>query len=185
MSISSQELRQLYTQANHLEANSDKIILMTIDTDESVFYFHTDNEITISIPVGYQLISERFFKHTPPTPDDIEFAINYIEDEIERIIPKIPQDVVLYNANSFIKHIASLCGAETDAVMILMRDQLEYLFGQYAEISMGRPARASETDTTPLFYAQLLIFREFMHHMKFPSVKIIHSGTMEILENDG
>ncbi|ACQ92324.1 conserved hypothetical protein [Tolumonas auensis DSM 9187] len=89
---------------------------------------------------------------------------------------KIPQDVVLYNANSFIQHIASLCGVETGAVMILMRDHLEYLFGQYAEISMGRPARDSETDTTPLFYAQLLIFREFMHHMKFPSLKIINSA---------
>lgn len=89
---------------------------------------------------------------------------------------KIPQDVVLYNANSFIQHIASLCGVETGAVMILMRDQLEYLFGQYAEISMGRPARDLETEATPLFYAQLLIFREFMHHMKFPSLKIINSA---------
>lgn len=176
MNILSQELKSLYTQANQLEANSGKTILMMIDADESVFYFHKDAEISISIPVGYQFISERFFKHTPPTPDDIEFAINYIEDEIERIVPKIPQDVVLYNANSFIQHIAFLCGVETGAVMILMRDQLEYLFGQYAEISMGRPARDLETEATPLFYAQLLIFREFMHHMKFPSLKIINSA---------
>ena len=169
-------IKDLYTQCRQLEASQPNIILMLIDKSESFFYFLDESEQFISLPVGYEDISHRFFKHTPPTPDDIEYAINYIEDEIERVVPGIPSNYALYNANDFIRQIASLCGIKTSTAMSLTRDQLEYLFGQYAEISMGRPARSNEADISPLFYAQLLIFREFMHHLKFASVTIIEAG---------
>lgn len=149
-------------------------ILMSINSSDSFFLYITDGEEQlISLPVGYADISARFFKHTPPTPDDIEYAINYIEDEIERIVPRIPKQYLLCSTDDFIRQIAVLCGIENMPAMILPRDQLEDLFGQYAEVSMGRPPRKHETDISPQFYAKLLILREFMHHLKFPELKII------------
>ncbi len=176
MSIALHEIKTLYAQCRQLETSQSNIVLMMIDKSGSFFYFKDDSEQLISLPVGYEDISNRFFKHTPPTPDDIEYAINYIEDEIERVVPRVPTNYVLYNANDFIRQIAALCGIKTSSAMSLTRDQLEYLFGQYAEISMGRPARNNEADTSPLFYAQLLTFREFMHHLKFSSLTIIEAG---------
>ena len=85
MGVTPDEVKQIY--ANHHDANS---ILMVIDKSASFFYFIDGGEQLISLPVGYEDISARFFRHTPPTPDDIEYAINYIEDEIEKVVPKIP-----------------------------------------------------------------------------------------------
>ena len=168
MGVTPDEIKQIY--ANHHDANS---ILMVIDKSASFFYFIDGGEQLISLPVGYEDISARYFRHTPPTPDDIEYAINYIEDEIEKVVPKIPHTFVLCSADDFIRQIGELCGVEDLPLPTLPRDQLEELFGQYAEISMGRPPRSHETDVTPRFYARLLILREFMHHLKFPHIKFM------------
>ena len=57
--------------------------------------------------------------------------------------------------------------------MVLSRDALEYVFGQYAEIAMGRPPRPHESDISPRFYAQMLILREYLHHLGFEQVTVI------------
>lgn len=63
---------------------------MVIGKETSCFYFHREGERQITLPVGYGLISARYFKHLPPSPDKIEAAINTLEDEIERVVPVIP-----------------------------------------------------------------------------------------------
>jgi len=149
-------------------------VFMQIRENESVFCFKKDDPILISVPVGFELISSRYFKHTPPTYDDIEYAINYIEDEIEKVVPIIPMNEHHLVTNiSFIREIAHLCGIEYQDDMRLPRDELEHLFGQYAEIAMGRQPGPHETDISQRFYAQLLIFREFMHHLKFEEIMVI------------
>lgn len=130
----------------------------------------------ISIPVGFKYISDRYFKHTPPTPAEIEYAINEIEDEIEKIVPKLAGYETVYNSDGFIVHLALLSKVDDALVMVLSRDCLESVFGQYAEISMGRPASSAESDISPLFYAQILLIREFMHHLKFNQLNVIHEA---------
>jgi len=154
------------------DLESSRTILMRINETESSFLL-SQNQSLITLPVGFELISSRYFKHTPPTYDDIEYAINYIEDEIEKIVPKIPvEGFSLTTDIDFIRHIAILSGLNDCVEINFKRDDLEYLFGQYAEIAMGRPPRPHEPDISPKFYAQLLIFREFMHHLKFDHVVI-------------
>lgn len=149
-------------------------VLMQIGETESQFSFvdHTLNVMTL--PIGYRGISERYFKHTPPTYDEIEYAINDIEDEIERVAKHIPHDGYhLVTDTAYIKTIAKLTRFDDTVPTMLSRDEMERLFGEYAEIVTGRPARSYEPDISPLFYAQLLIFREYMHHLKFTHVKLI------------
>lgn len=147
-------------------------IFMIIGASESSFHLNHQRS-TVTLPVGYDLVSSRYFTHTPPTYDDIEYAINYIEDEIEKVVPKIPTaGFTLITNVAFIRVIALLSGAQDMTEIRLQRDDLEYLFGQYAEIAMGRPPRPHEADLSPKFYAQLLIFREFMHHLKFNYIEI-------------
>ena len=80
--------------------------------------------------------------------------INFIEDEIEKIAPMIPRSGChLVTDTSFVRNIAQLCGVETSQEMLLSRDTLESVFGQYAEIAMGRPPLPHESDISPRFYA--------------------------------
>jgi len=149
-------------------------IFLQIHERESSFYFKNSDTITITLPVGFEAISERYFKHTPPTYDEVEYAINFIEDEIEKVAPKIARKGFhLVTDTPYIRNVAQLCGVETSPEMVLSRDALEYVFGQYAEIAMGRPPRPHESDISPRFYAQMLILREYLHHLGFEQVTVI------------
>jgi hypothetical protein len=66
-------------------AQNSAVVFLTIDENESLFELRDGLQTEISIPVGFKYISDRYFKHTPPTPAEIEYAINEIEDEIEKI----------------------------------------------------------------------------------------------------
>ena len=151
-------------------------VFLTIDQTTSLFRSEADG-LSISLPLGYELVASRYFRHTPPNYDDIEYAINYIEDEIEKVVKRIPAlNTELVTEVGFIRRIALLCGCPDEPQIRLGRDTLERLFGRYAEIAVGRPPRADETDVSPTFYAQLLIFREFMHHLKFEQIVINRSA---------
>lgn len=158
--------------SHHTE--NDAVVCLTIDENESLFELRDGLQTEISIPVGFKNISDRYFKHTPPTPAEIEYAINEIEDEIEKIVPKLAGYETIYNRDDFIIHLAQLSQVDDAPVMVLSRDRLESVFGQYAEISMGRPPSLAESDISPLFYAQILLIREFMHHLKFNQLNVIH-----------
>ncbi len=146
-------------------------IELNISEQQTEFHWRDGSNQIITIPVGFQHISERYFHHTPPTYDEIEYAINEIEDEIEKVVRQIPsQTHQIMTHDVFIQQLANSVGFAQPNPDILSRDALESLFGQYAEIAMGRPARSTESDISPTFYAHLLIFRELMHHLKFERV---------------
>ncbi|QSX33545.1 hypothetical protein JYB87_17845 [Shewanella avicenniae] len=146
--------------------------LVAIEAEQTLFYLRAGHKL-ISLPVGYRLVAQRFFKHTPPTPDDLEYAINYIEDEIERAIPTIGPISQLVSPTAYLRQIAQLAGVQQGSVMQLPRQEMERLFGYYAEISQGRPPLPSEPDVSPEFYAKLLILREYMHHLKVTSISLL------------
>lgn len=149
----------------------------------------------ITIPFGYLHVRSAYFMHTPPTPDDIEYAINYIEDEIEKIVPRVNHASQLCTFDSDVMAIGQLATmtpaqdaawADIDSPEQLValgqpsqidleRDIMEALFNRYAAISMGRPATAERFATDATFYARLLILRELMHHLKFKSLRILRA----------
>lgn len=154
-------------------AGTESVVFLSITENETTFQFCNNGDMAISIPVGFDNISQRYFHHTPPTPAEIEYAINEIEDELETIVPKLVRYHIVYNSDAFILHLAQRLQIEAASVMTLSRDRLELVFGQYAEISMGRPPSANELDISPTFYAQILIIREIMHHLKFEQLLVI------------
>lgn len=149
----------------------------------------------IDIPFGYLHVRSAYFSHTPPTPDDVEYAINYIEDEIEKIVPRVNHATQLCTFDSDIMAIGMLATMTPaqDATLPeisspeqlvewgqnrqinLDRDTMEALFNRYAAISMGRPATAERFASDATFYARLLILRELMHHLKFHSLRILRA----------
>lgn len=159
------------TQLNHQQVDMQQATLLQIGATESYFYQAVSNQLT-TLPIGYQLVADKFFQHTPPNPDDLEYGINYLEDEIERAIPQIGQIELLLTQQDFLIEIAKLAGITPAKTMVLPREQMERLFGYYAEISQGRPPLPSEPDVSQVFYAKLLILREYMHHLKVLSLTL-------------
>ena len=159
-------------QLSQQQTDWQQATLLQIEATESYFYQAASKEV-ITLPIGYQLVADKFFQHTPPNPDDLEYGINYIEDEIERAIPRIGHIELLLSQQDFLIHIAELAGVPTADTMLLPREQMERLFGYYAEISQGRPPLPSEPDVSKVFYAKLLILREYMHHLKVLSLTLV------------
>lgn len=153
----------------------DHATVLHIDTEQSYFYQSATQQL-LTLPIGYQLVASRFFQHTPPNPDDLEYGINYIEDQIERAIPTLGPISQLVTQQDFLIQFAHLAGVQPSATIQLPREQLERIFGYYAEISQGRPPLPSEPDVSREFYAKLLIIREYMHHLKVLTLTLMESS---------
>jgi len=171
MSSTNENIESVFDGYEKLHPNT---VFMQIHASETSFCLKSSGTVTLTLPLGFAAIGNRYFKHTPPTYDEVEYAINFIEDEIEKIAPMIPRSGChLVTDTPFVRDIAKLCGVDTAQEMLLSRDTLEFVFGQYAEIAMGRPPRPHESDISPRFYAQLLILREYLHHLLFDHVTVI------------
>lgn len=154
--------------------NNKNQIKMTIKENTSIFYIN-QNEY-FEIPVGFEQISNKYLKSTPPTHDEIEYAINYIKDEIEKLVKKLPSNYSIISNDNFILEFAKMCDIKIDGKALFEKEKLEYLFGQYAEVSMGKYPQSFQSDLSPIFYSKLLILREYMHHLKFDNFYVVQEG---------
>jgi hypothetical protein len=55
---------------------------------------------------------------------------------------------------------------------VLTLDEVEGLFNRLVAVSQGRPASQEKLPTDTLFFASLLVLREFMHHLRFAEVNL-------------
>lgn len=124
----------------------------------------------VPLAIGSRKTAQEFFLHTPPTPGELENAIQQVENEIGRV-RGMGAGYTLYVAAdaALLGEIARIAGAED----VLSRDGVEYVFSLLAAHSLGRPgASAGIPDNAP-FAATLLILREFMHHGGALSASIV------------
>lgn len=124
------------------------------------------------LPIGYEKTGSDFFHHTPPTPEEVENAINLVEDEVTRVAKVTGPGSTLHTADASIREIARLAGVSDQPVMTLSRDEMERFFSRFAAVSMGRPAAMEKIPVDPSSAARLLILREFMHHLGCESISV-------------
>jgi len=108
----------------------------------------------------------------PPTPVEVENAINAIEDEVVRAHKITGTGSILYTRDNSIREIALLAGVPDQPEMSLSREAMESLFSRFAALSMGRPASKDNLRVDASFSAALLILREFMHHLGFAFINV-------------
>lgn len=124
------------------------------------------------LPLGQVKTGRKFFKHEPPTPLEIEHAIEVVEDELFRVRESVPGGSALYSADETIRQIANAAGIGDQREAVLSRDDVEKAFDRLAALAMGRPITQDGIPTNPEFAATLLILREFMHHLQFSSIAV-------------
>lgn len=149
------------------------IRFLTIDSETVTFTFITDkkyrNEIIINI--GFQKIAKNYFKRSIPSESEVEYAINYIEDELMRFKELINNGEVLFSNNEIIMDIFSSQNSDKNEYS---RQTIENLFTKYANLSMNNLNISTNLDITHEKYAILLILREIMHHLDFEKIYLVN-----------
>lgn len=131
-------------------------------------------EVTFSLDIGSQKTSSDHFKHTPPTANEMENAIMGVEDEIAKAPASLLAGSHLLTSDLAIREIALMAGLADQPVLNLGIADVETTFDRLVSVLQGRPAPSEGLPESAEFAATLLILREFMHHLKFPSIAVIN-----------
>jgi len=152
-------------------------VLPHIGSEETQVIVRSDDnqEKSLLLTLGSQLTSVGYFRHSPPTPDEMETAIMVVEDEVIRIRHDIPPDAKLFSTDNDIRALARIAGEAENEIMTLSLDAVERTFDRLALVINGRPAHFEGIPDGNDFAATLLILREFMHHLQFD--EIVVNGT--------
>lgn len=124
------------------------------------------------LALGTASLARQWMRHTPPTPLDIEYAIEQTEDIVMPLAAKLVRTGQLQLSGSGAALILQGVGAEPDAELHWNLDEVEDLFHRIAMVSQGRPSGQEALPTAPEFYAAMVILRECLHHLRFGGVVV-------------
>ena len=126
-----------------------------------------DGAETVMLPVGPRGLAEDVLRHDPPTPAELERAIDLIEDALTgtRLARADRGDLV--TAEALLRVLPGLDAAGAG----LTRDAVEALFQRLASRALGTPVAAADLPHGRDIAAAILILRECMHHLGFDRVR--------------
>ena len=116
------------------------------------------HETAQQIDLGAARIARDYFRHDPPSAQDIERAIDFVEDEIMRLGKVTVVATKLLSTSDALQAWAAVSGP-TMAI-----DTIEQWFQRLAAASLGQPGAVQGLPAGREAAATLLILREFMHH---------------------
>jgi hypothetical protein len=122
------------------------------------------------LQLGTASLARQWMRHTPPTPLDIEHAIEQTEDVVMPLAAKLARTEILDLRGPGAALILQAVGAAPDAVVRWNLEEVEDLFNRIAMVSQGRPSGQEALPTEPEFYAAMVIVRECLHHLRFSGV---------------
>ena len=128
----------------------------------------------VALRVAAINIATHLFLHDPPTPGEIEQAIDLVEDALAATGLKQTArgDLVIENP-MFFEQLGL-----PDEIEKMTREQVEERFQRLASISLGRPRTHVDPPTKPMAAALLLILRECMHHLGYGA--LVSKGNDEV-----
>lgn len=124
------------------------------------------------LPLGTASLARQWMRHTPPTPLDIEHAIEQVEDVVMPLTAKLLRTEQLQVRGSGAALILQAVGAKPNATVQWSLEEVEDLFNRIAMVSQWRPMGHDALPTAPEFYAAMVILRECLHHLRFGGVVI-------------
>ena len=125
-------------------------------------------EVDVLVPVGIDSLIDTIFRHDPPTPGEMERAIDMVEDALMATRLRQGERGELVTAEPMLRALPGFNAM--DARLTL--DQVEALFQRLASASLGDPSALADTPIRGRAAAALLILRECMHHLGYVSVRL-------------
>jgi hypothetical protein len=128
------------------------------------------------LPLGdVRLVRERFAGAFPRAAH-LEAAIAAVEDALMAMPPLPASTAPLWVEDAVLHDTLRASGFAAGAAITLGLDDVERLFGRLVAASHGRPASQHGLPDDAAFAARLLVLREAMHHLHFPSL-IVETAT--------
>lgn len=120
----------------------------------------------ISLPIGYQGISQQFFRHEIPSPYEVEMAIATFEDHIQAT-PQLHHIAPEFNCqDDYLKQIMQIAGVANE----IGQEEIERVFNRIADVVSGSPKREGEFPEDKNFISYLLMIRELSHHLHIEKI---------------
>ncbi len=154
---------------------------LQIGTETSTVLCSQDGHVVLQqeLQLGTASLARQWMRHTPPTPLDIEHAIEVTEDVLMPLAAKLARTEQLQLSGSGAALILEGVGAAPDVALHWSLDEVEDLFNRIAMVSQGRPIGHEALPTAPEFYAAMVIVRECLHHLRFSEVVVqVKAGAM-------
>lgn len=165
-----------YRAVRQKSAKNEPIALLHIADEYSFIVFGAETAIPDRcwlFNIGRLKTPRDFFRHNLPTPAEVEYAIQVVEDEVMPLHKLIPTGCGLYTTDTSILKIAQQTVSTHHSVgVVLARTDMEQVFGRLAAIISGRPVNQDILPITNTFAATLIILREVMHHLGFVNITI-------------
>ena len=124
------------------------------------------------LPLGSAHTAQACFKTTPLA---LEHAIQVVEDVVMPLRSVIPRAALLFSTDATVREIALLAGVAPSAALQLSLDAMERVFNRLSAVVEGSPAAHQGLPQSNGFAATLLILREFMHHLQFAHIVVLHA----------
>lgn len=121
----------------------------------------------LAVEIGYASVAEKFFRHDPPTPGELESAIDAVEDALMASRARRVEAGALVISADIQRRLPGLLPAGMTTI-----EQVEARFQRLASASLGHPGALADGPLSPEVAAALLILRECMHHLGFAHVMI-------------
>lgn len=156
------------------DSDSATLVLLHIGAEQTgvVVGHGSAPDAMLTLAIGADKTARDHFKHTPPSPLELENAIATVEDEVTRARHMVPAGARLCTTDATIREIARLSGVTEGTTMRLSLDAMERTFDRLTQVSLGRPAAFEGLPANNPFAATLLILREFMHHLQFADITV-------------
>ncbi len=123
---------------------------------------------TVIVPAGVDGLADAVFRHDPPTPAEMEHAIDIVEDALMATRLSHTERGELKTSDPLLRSLPGL----RDEGSRMTRDDIEALFQRLASASLGHPGASAEIPAGGQAAAALLILRECMHHLGYVAVRI-------------
>ena len=129
-----------------------------------------DSAPEVVLAVGARGIAGRFFRHAPPTPFELERAIDAVEDALTSSRLQHAERGELVTNDPLLREWVTAGSPQGDKVR-LTRDEVEAIFQRLASASLGHPRALAGLPTGQDAAAALLILRECMHHLGYGGIR--------------
>ena len=133
-----------------------------------------DLTVNLSLPLSADALARELLRHAPPSPLEIERAIERVEDVVMPARALLPAALRLQTGDARLRALvgAAAGAARADASVWLGIDTVEQLFNRLVARAQGRPASQDPLPVDGPSAVRLVIVRELLHHWGLDGLRL-------------
>ena len=156
---------------------SDASVWLTLRFQELVAQVQSapeaDLAVDLSLPLSADALARDLLRHAPPSPLEIERAIERVEDAVMPARARLPAALRLQTSDARLRAMVGAAGAaRADAPVWLDIDTVEQIFNRLVARAQGRPASQDPLPVDGPSAARLVIVRELLHHWRLDGLRL-------------